>query len=68
LVGIESPYPLYEQVKRLIAQYNGDIQDEIFTADVTIMATFPLMDLDSFTSELSDLSAGRIQPVIFDND
>jgi uncharacterized YigZ family protein len=67
LLGIECPYPLFEQVKRLIAQHQGETQDETFAGEVTIMASFALDDIPAFTDDLRELSAGRIQPVVFDD-
>ena len=65
-VGIEVPYPLYEQIRRLIEQHQGLVDDEAFAADVTIIATFPVTRIAAFTADLSELSAGRIQPVPLD--
>lgn len=64
VLGVEAPYPLYELIKRIIARHNGIIEDETFTGDVTIIARFPVDDIEAFTDELSETSAGRIQPVI----
>lgn len=66
LVGIDIPYSLFEQVKRLIAAHHGEIEEESFMADVSIMIVFPLSDIPAFTADLTELSAGRVQPVIFD--
>jgi uncharacterized YigZ family protein len=68
LIGIEMPYRLFELVKRLIFEYNGVIEDEDFAGDVTIMATFPTVDIAVFSSALSDLSSGSIEPVFMDDD
>lgn len=64
LVGINLPYPVFEQVKRLIAQHEGTIDEETFAADVTIMATFPDASIEAFSHALSELTAGSVQPVI----
>ncbi|MFW5709111.1 MAG: YigZ family protein [Chloroflexota bacterium] len=66
LLGLEVPYSLFEQVKLLIAQHNGDIEDETFAADVTVMAKFPAVDIEPFSRDLADLSAGRIKPILLD--
>jgi uncharacterized YigZ family protein len=67
LLGIESPYSLYELVKRLIEKHTGEISDETFAGEVTILASFPVSAIERFTLELRDLSAGRITPIIFDD-
>lgn len=64
MLGIDTPYPLYEQVKRLIGAHNGMIDDEMFAGDVTIIAIFAVPDIEQFIDELTELSAGRITPVM----
>lgn len=68
LLGIELPYNLFEQTKRLITAHNGVIDDEDFAGEVMIMATFPLVDIPAFTTELAELSAGRVEPIVMDED
>ncbi len=63
LLGIECPYPLYENLKRLIADYEGQIDDEDFTAAVTLFVTFPVDRIEAFTAALRELSNGRVEPV-----
>lgn len=67
LVGIEVPYGLYEQVKLLIAAHQGEIEDEAFAVDVTLMVRFVLDDLPGFQAALTELSAGRILPIVLDD-
>ncbi len=67
LLGIETTYSLYEQIKRLIAHHNGVIDDEDFAGEVTLMAIFPVDDIEAFTADLTELSAGRITPIILDD-
>lgn len=66
VVGIELPYPLYERVRRLISQFEGEIEDEDFAAAITIMVRLPLHRVASFADELKELSAGQVIPVPFD--
>lgn len=63
LLGIELPYPLYEQARRLIEAHSGVIEDTTFTEDVTILARFPVGAVAGFTPALQDLSAGRVLPI-----
>jgi uncharacterized YigZ family protein len=67
LIGIECPYSLYESIVRLIAQYNGVVDDETFAAEVTIVAAFATTDIPQFTTELRELSAGQVEPLLLDN-
>jgi uncharacterized YigZ family protein len=66
LLGIEASYSLFEQIKLLIAAHNGEIEDESFAGDVTLMVRFAVVDVEAFTDELRDLSAGRITPIVLE--
>lgn len=63
LIGIDVPYPLYEQVKRLISQHAGQIEEENFTELVTLLAKFPADHVNTFSAALIELSAGRVHAV-----
>jgi uncharacterized YigZ family protein len=60
LIGFDCPYPLYELAKRLIKQHEGSIDDEIFGAEVTILAIFQDTKVAAFQSDLTDLANGKI--------
>jgi uncharacterized YigZ family protein len=64
LLGIEIPYSFYEQIKRMVAAHYGKIQEETFEASITILGEFPKVDVEAFSEELRDLTAGRVTPVI----
>ncbi len=57
---LELPYPLYEQVKRLVQAHHGVIDGEEFGADVLLTLTFIVEDVQRFQAALRDLSAGRL--------
>jgi uncharacterized YigZ family protein len=63
-LGIELPYHYFEQVKRLIVQHNGTLDDETFAGEVTVLASFPLGNIEPFTAALTELTAGSVQPII----
>lgn len=65
-LGIECPYPFYEQVKRLVHQHGGTIEDEDFAAEVLLVAVFPVDRIAAFVSEISELTAGNVVPVPLD--
>jgi len=67
LLGFDTSYSLFEQVKLLIAAHGGEIEDESFAADVTLMVRFALVDVPAFTDSLRDLSAGQIEPIVLDD-
>ena len=63
-LGVEVSYAAYEYTKRLIARYEGEIEDEDFAGDITIILRLPVEHFDDFTHQLSELTAGKVQPVI----
>lgn len=68
VAGIEVPYPLYEGVKRLIEEYEIDVTDEDFAANVTFMLKIPEHHLEPFRDALQELSAGQVEPTIFEDE
>lgn len=66
LMGFDLPYSLYEQTKRLIAAYDGSIEDEQFEAIVTLIARFPLSQVEAFAAALTELSSGGVVVVEMD--
>ncbi len=66
LVGVTMPYSLYERVKRLLESYDGLLDGEEFTADVTVYAHFPEENIKAFTDEVRELSAGQVTPIVLD--
>lgn len=57
---LELPYPLFEQVKRLVLVHNGAVDGEEFGADVLLSLTFVVDDVLPFQDALRELSAGRL--------
>lgn len=62
-VGIELPYSLYNIVVRMIVAHHGNVEDEVFDGQVLLVARFALADLQRFTSELRERTAGKIATV-----
>jgi len=63
IFGLSLPYPLFEQVRRLIHAHAGEIQDETFAGDVTLIVRMPQMQYVSFQAALTELSAGTVEPI-----
>ena len=59
-VQITVAYPQYEKIKRLIETHNGQIDDELFTTDVTLLLTFIVDDLPAFEADLSEATRGQV--------
>ena len=63
-IGMDIPYTYFEQVKRLIAQYESVTDDETFAADVSLIVTFLESDFEPFKVELANLTAGQVEPIL----
>jgi len=59
-----TPYRLYDQALRLMEAHQGQILDTEFLEDVTVTMRFKDEEVESFSSQLSNLSAGSVQPVV----
>jgi uncharacterized YigZ family protein len=57
-------YPLYEQTLRLILSCTGEVLETQFEADVRLTVRFADEVVESFTSQLNELSAGKVKPVL----
>ncbi|MCY4069999.1 MAG: YigZ family protein [Chloroflexi bacterium] len=62
-LGLEMPYSLYNIVKRLIATYRGDIQEEEFAAQVLIIVRFAADDLEAFSADLQERTSAQVSVV-----
>lgn len=60
VLGLELPYSLYNIVKRLIAVYRGEIQEEEFTAQVMVIVRFAVDDLAAFTEDLQERTSAQV--------
>ncbi len=66
LIGVTFSYSLYERVKRLVEHYDGQLDGEEFAADVTLYAYFPEEQIQPFSGEVTELSAGQVTPIVLD--
>ncbi|MGB1285732.1 MAG: YigZ family protein [Aggregatilineales bacterium] len=60
-LGMDIPYALYTPVKRLLKQYDVQIEDEIFAGDITILCIMLEEQVEDFEFNLTELSAGQIE-------
>lgn len=58
-VQVKVAYSYYEQIKRLVEAYQGQIDAEEFAADVTLHLTFTIDALPAFESALADATRGQ---------
>ena len=59
-----TPYRLYDQVLRLIEAHNGQVLDTAFLEEITVTVRFKDEEVEAFSGQLSNLSAGQVQPVV----
>jgi len=60
------PYNLLERVRILTRQHHGEVMDEDFAADITMILRFPIEHLDDFQGAIKELSAGQTQAEIIE--
>ena len=65
-LGVQLPYPLFEQVQRLAAARGAEVLESQFLTDVTLMLRFRDEELDAFYEQLAHLSAGQVTPVVLE--
>ena len=58
------PYRLYDQILRLIEAHNGQVVDTAFLEEITVTVRFKDEEVDSFSGQLSNLSAGQVMPIM----
>ena len=59
-----TPYRLYDQVLRLIEAHNGQVLDTAFLEEITVTVRFKDEEVEAFSGQLGNLSAGQVQPVV----
>jgi uncharacterized YigZ family protein len=57
---VDTPYPLYERLKLLVAAHHGEVSGEDFGAQVRLTLIFAVDDVDAFATALRELSAGAL--------
>jgi uncharacterized YigZ family protein len=63
-IGLELPYSLYDRVSHLIAAHRGSIAEQQFDAEILMIVTFVAQDLERFTLDLAERTAGAVVPVV----
>lgn len=58
-VKVTIAYAFYEQVKRLVEAYQGQVETEEFATDVTLKLTFTTDELPLFQAALAETSHGQ---------
>lgn len=66
-IGIEFAYPFYDQIQRLLPEYEAEVLDQDFGATVTLFLQLPTANLDGLSHTLTELTAGQVQPTLLDD-
>ena len=61
VVYLPCPYPFYERVKLLVAEFEGIIRQTDFGAEVELELLFPEANVQAFFEKLTDMSSGTIE-------
>ena len=59
-----TPYRLYDQVLRLIEAHNGQVLDTAFLEEITVTVRVKDEEVEAFSGQLSNLSAGQVMPIM----
>lgn len=62
-----TPYRLYDQVVRLMEAHHGQVLDAEFLEEITVNVRFKDEELESFTNQLSNLSAGQVETIVVEH-
>src|SRR5690606_3524940 len=58
-LAVTVSYAAYEAARRLVAAHMGSIGDEEFAAEVTLLVTLPLPQVEPLTAALREVTAGQ---------
>lgn len=65
-LGIDLPYSLYEQFKRLLVRYEGIIEDETFAGEISLILSLLEAHQAQLEAELTELSAGQVESILLE--
>lgn len=61
LLSMEVSYSFYEHAKRIIAAHFGEIEDESFAENITLIVSLIEPQVEIFVNTIRDATSGRIQ-------
>lgn len=67
-VRLQFAYPSFEQIRLLVPTHKGQILDESFAADITMLARFAVAHLPAFEAALQELSNGTLSAEVIATD
>ncbi len=64
LVGVELNYHQYTPIKRMLPDYEAEIESEDFGATITLMLKMPTVRYNQFTCAVVEQTAGSVTPLL----
>jgi uncharacterized YigZ family protein len=61
------PYHLLERIRLAVKRQGGKVLEEEFAGDITMTVQFPVDSLESFQSELREMSAGKLKAEVIES-
>ncbi len=68
LIGLEFEYTFFEQIQRLLAAHDAELEDQDFGVSVTLYARLPTANLNALHDAVSELTAGQVAPTVLEQD
>ncbi len=65
-LAVPCSYSLYERMRLVVEQCGGVITDTDFGTDVVITVTLPAEDVDAFSAQVTELTAGSVEPLLLE--
>ena len=57
---------MYERMRLTAEQSGGIVTDTDFGTDVVLTVTLPAEDVDAFCAEVTELTAGTVEPLVIE--
>jgi len=64
LVGVELNYHQYTPIRRMLPNYEAEIESEDFGATITLMLKMPTVHYANFTHDIIEQTAGSVTPLL----
>ena len=65
-LGVTIPYSGYERVKLFIEEYEGNLLEEEFGAEVSLIIQFRTEDTQAFSDTITNFFRGQIEPILLE--
>ena len=65
-LAVPCSYAMYERMKLTVEQCGGIVADTDFGTDVVLTVTLPAEDVDRFSAQVTELTAGTVEPLLIE--